>query len=209
MWGLYMSKFSEYIGSQFGNPRGFVGKCCCIIMNTINNSMYRKVVSLVQLNDQAKILDIGYGNGYLIKQLNKKYEADIYGIDISKDMKHIATKVNQKGVLEEKIHLEIGDCCDLSYENDYFDAITSINTIYFWNDTLQGLREIFRTLKSDGCFYNVVYTKEWLQKLSYTKTGFQFFEKEDFLGQGKQAGFSTVKILDIVDGKSFVVIYKK
>ena len=30
-----MSKFTEYIGSQFGNPHGFVGRICCVIMNVI------------------------------------------------------------------------------------------------------------------------------------------------------------------------------
>lgn len=204
-----MSRFSEYIGSQFGNPRGFVGKCCCAIMNIINKTMYRKVVSLVQVKVNATILDIGYGNGYLIRQLYKNYKSDIYGIDISEDMKLNAEKRNYKGVLEGKIHLEVGDCCNLSYNNEFFDAITSINTIYFWNDTLQGLREIYRTLKPEGKFYNVVYTKEWLQELSYTKTGFRFFEQEDFIRQGRQAGFSDMQILDVVKGKSFVVVYKK
>lgn len=28
------------------------------------------------------------------------------------------------------------------------------------------------------CFYNVVYTKEWMDKLSYTEKGFQKFEPE-------------------------------
>ena len=63
-----MSKFSEYIGLQFGNPRGFVGKCCCIIMNSINKKMYRKTVSPVKLNKQSVVLDIGYGNGYMYTQ---------------------------------------------------------------------------------------------------------------------------------------------
>lgn len=204
-----MSRLLEYISSQCGNPRGFIGKCCCTIMNIINDEMYRKAVALVKLQENATVLDIGYGNGYLIQQLYKNCKLNIYGIDISEDMKQNAEKRNYKGVLEGKIHLEIGDCCDLSYKNNFFDAITSINTIYFWNDTLQGLREIFRTLKPEGRFYNLVYTKEWLQKLSYTKTGFQFFEQEDFIKQGKQDGFSDVKISDIVEGKSFVVIYIK
>ena len=39
-----MSKFTEYIGSQFGNPRGFVGKVCCLIMNIINKAMYKNTV---------------------------------------------------------------------------------------------------------------------------------------------------------------------
>lgn len=67
-----MSKFSEYIGSQFGNPRGFVGKVCCLIMNVINNAMYKKAVSLLDLSQDEKVLDIGYGNGYLLECIYKK-----------------------------------------------------------------------------------------------------------------------------------------
>lgn len=204
-----MSKITEYIGSQFGNPRGIIGKCCCILMNVINKPMYQKTVSSIKLKENATVLDIGYGNGYLIKKIYKIYQPTIYGIDISEDVKRLAEKRNKTGVLEGKIHLEIGDCCQLSYEDTIFDAVTSINTIYFWEDTLKGLQEIHRTLKQNGRFYNVVYTKEWLQKLSYTKKGFLLFEKEDFIELGNQAGYCEVEIIDIVKGKSFLVIYKK
>lgn len=178
-------------------------------MNIINKAMYKKVVSLIKAESDANILDIGYGNGYLTQQMYKKYKSNIYGIDISEDMKNSANKRNHKGVTEGKIHLEVGDCCDLSYDNSFFDNAVSINTIYFWNDTLKGLEEIHRTLKKNGSFYNVVYTKEWLQKLSYTKAGFKFFEEEDYICLGKQAGFLDVQIMDISKNKSFVVIYRK
>ena len=39
-----MGKFTEYIGSQFANPRGVIGKCCCLIMNSINKAMYKNIV---------------------------------------------------------------------------------------------------------------------------------------------------------------------
>ena len=204
-----MSRFSQYIGSQFGNPRGIVGKCCCLIMNTINKAMYQNVISNISLNEQSKVLDIGYGNGYLVEKLYKCYQASIYGIDLSEDMKKSAETRNQVGVAIGKIHLSVGDCCQLGYEDDFFDAVTSINTIYFWEDTIKGLEEVFRTLKSGGIFYNVVYTKEWLQKLSYTQKGFKFLEQEDFIKLGKQVGFIEVSIQDIVKGKSFMVVYKK
>lgn len=38
-----MSKFTEYIGSQFGNPHGFVGRICCVIMNVINKAGFENV----------------------------------------------------------------------------------------------------------------------------------------------------------------------
>ena len=75
-----MSKFTEYIGSQFGNPRGLIGRICCIIMNVINKAMYKKTVALIDAGPDDKVLDIGYGNGYLLKYLYKKTRSDLYGI---------------------------------------------------------------------------------------------------------------------------------
>ena len=207
---VIMSKFTDYIGSQFGNPRGIIGKICCIIMNVINKKMYTKTVSLIKLPQSSKILDIGYGNGYLLKILDKcRKKYDLYGIDISEDMKNQAIKKNKKSMKEGRLHLEIGDCCDLPYTDEMFNAVTSINTVYFWNDTLKGLEEINRCLTADGAFYNVVYTKKWLDKLSYTKKGFKKFEPQALIDIGYKAGFKNAAVQDIVKGKSFVVIYKK
>ena len=125
-----MSKFTEYIGEQFGNPHGFVGKVCCVIMNVINKAMYRKTISLLEVKAEDNVLDIGYGNGYLLQCIYKKVKANLYGIDISDDMKAQACRRNKRALVEGKLFLEIGDCCDLNYEENYFQAITSINTVY-------------------------------------------------------------------------------
>jgi len=205
-----MGKFTEYIGSQFGNPRGIVGKICCIIMNVINNKMYIKTVQMISLPEKSRVLDIGYGNGYLLKLLDKsgkKYE--LYGIDISEDMKKKASKKNDKAFREGRLHLETGDCCALSYENEFFSAVTSINTVYFWSDISKGMSEIYRTLTQNGTFYNVVYTKEWLDKLSYTKKGFKKYDAKILEKLSREAGFSDVEVHDIVKGRSFVVVCRK
>lgn len=204
-----MSRFSEYIGSQFGNPRGFVGKVCCVIMNVINNAMYKNTVALMDVRPGEKVLDIGYGNGYLLQLLYKKTKADLYGIDISQDMMDQATRRNATAASNGHLHLQVGDCCSLPFENDSFSAVSSINTIYFWPDTVKGLSEIHRVLKPGAAFYNVVYTKEWLDKLSYTKKGFKKFESEQLKDLGRLAGFEKVQIKNIVKGKSFVAVYTK
>lgn len=204
-----MSKFTEYIGSQFGNPRGIVGKICCVIMNVINRAMYKNTVTAMDICPGDKVLDIGYGNGYLLQQIDKKCEAELYGIDISDDMRLQATKRNKRAEKNGRLSLRVGDCCDLPYEDNMFDGVTSINTIYFWADTVRGLSEIYRVLKPGKSFYNVVYTKEWLDKLSYTKKGFKKYDPAQLMELGRAAGFEQMKIVDIVKGKSFVVIYTK
>ncbi|MCL4101269.1 class I SAM-dependent methyltransferase [Fibrobacter sp. HC4] len=204
-----MSKFSEYIGSQFGNPRGVVGAICCVIMNVINRAMYKNTVALVDVKSDDKILDIGFGNGCLLQRLYGKFKCDLYGIDISEDMVNAAMERNKVAADDGKLHLQIGDCCDLPFDEGIFAAVTSINTIYFWNDTAKGLSEIRHVLKPGGIFYNVVYTKEWLDKLSYTKKRFKKFEPEDLISLGSNANFEKVTVKEIVKGKSFVVMFKK
>ena len=68
--------------------------------------MYKKVVSLLHVSDQDNVLDIGYGNGYLLQRIYKKTKANLYGIDISEDMKMQAVKRNSKAVDDGKLFLE-------------------------------------------------------------------------------------------------------
>lgn len=53
-----MSKFAEYIGSQFGDPHGLVGKICCIIMNVINKPMYKNTVDMIDAGYDDKVFDM-------------------------------------------------------------------------------------------------------------------------------------------------------
>lgn len=202
-------KISEYIGSQFRNPRGLTGKICCIIMNIINNALYRGISSSLDLKSENKVLDIGYGNGYLIKQLYNKNKCYIYGIDVSEDMKDIASKRNEKGIMENRIHLTNGDCCNIEYEDCFFDAVTSVNTIYFWDDTYKGLSEIYRVLKPGRIFSNAVYTKEWMEKVPYTKKGFKLFEPHEIKELAEKAGFTSIDIKIIKDGVCYILNCRK
>ena len=204
-----MSKFSKMIGQQFANPHGFVGWACCKIMNIINRQMYCSVVKEVEADASATILDVGYGNGYLLKKLYKKCNCTLYGIEVSSDAKKLALKRNIKGIKDGNIKLLQADCCNMPFEAEKFDYVTTVNTIYFWEDTEKGLTEIYRTLKTDGKFYNAVYSKEWLEKLSYTKEGFKFFEKEDYISLGTDVGFAKVEIIEIRKDKNFLVVFTK
>ena len=202
-------KLIEYIGSQFGNPKGIIGKICCVIMNAINQKMYTEVSDMVLKNSCIDILDVGFGNGYLEKILSKHPGVMMKGIDISEDMIVSATKRNKKAVEQGRVVLSLGDCCNLDFPTEMFDAVTSVNTIYFWSDTVKGLTEINRVLKDKGIFVSAVYSQEWLKKLSYTKKGFKFFSKMDYISDGKKAGFSEVIIEEIVNGKSYIIKYIK
>jgi ubiquinone/menaquinone biosynthesis C-methylase UbiE len=204
-----MRKFTDYLASQFGDPTGWFGRLCCKLMNLSNQALYRKAAALVAQTAGSKLLDVGYGNGYLLQLIDhSSRQWDLYGIDISADMKDAAQQRNQKALTQGRLHLKVGDCCALPFPDGIFDATTSVNTIYFWGDTAQGLREICRCLTVGGVFYNVCYTKRFLDKLPYTRT-FQKFTPEELVRLGHEAGFQTVEVQVVTKGVSFVVRYQK
>lgn len=103
-----MNKINEYISSQFKNPRGIAGKIISLIQNIVNKQMYKNTVMIVNVNSDDKLLDIGYGNGHLLKMLYKKCSPDMYGIDISDDARLMAEKRNTKANDAGKLHLQVG-----------------------------------------------------------------------------------------------------
>ena len=202
-----MSRFSDYWASQCGNPRGVIGKIMTWSMNRANRVIYRGIVDEINIYNDMKLLDIGFGNGYLDKLIYRKGKCFIQGIDISEDMVKLANANNRTVVDNGKF--DIGDCCDLSYADSSFDVVVTMNTIYFWKDTLEGLREIYRVLKENGIFYNAVLTKESLDKVFYTKNGFKKFTEEDYINLGKQVGFKNISVKGLGRAYGLLITYEK
>ena len=204
-----MSKFSDYWASQCGNPRGCVGKIITWAMNRVNKVMYHGIIENMKPTEDMKILDIGFGNGYLEKLIYRQAECSIYGIDISEDMVKLASENNKKGVAKGDISFSVGDCCNIVFEDKFFDIITTMNTIYFWDDTMKGLQEIYRVLKDGGVFYNAVLTKESLDKVFYAKNGFKKFEKKEYIEMGQQVGFKKISIKNLGSTYGLLIEYEK
>ncbi len=204
-----MSRFGDYWASQCGNPRGVIGIVITWVMNRANNVMYKGIVNELVFRDDLKILDIGFGNGYLEKLIFKKVKCVIKGIDISEDMVKKAIAVNKKYVESGNMSFELGDCCALRFEDESFDVVTTMNTIYFWEDTMKGLSEIYRVISKGGVFYNAVLTKESLDKVFYTKNGFKKFENEEYVEMGKRVGFTEISIKPLGHQYGLLITCKK
>lgn len=61
----------KYIGSQFAKPKGFGGKLSTLFMNMLNKQQYASVVKCFNSLKSKNVLDIGFGNGYLLSRLSK------------------------------------------------------------------------------------------------------------------------------------------
>ena len=138
----------HYFIRQFGKPEGGFGRFLSEIMNLSNNKMYK--ANIRRLKGKKRILEIGFGNGKQMELIRKVFpEAELYGVDISKDMFDAASKR-----LENKADLQIADACRLPYQDGFYDAVITTDTFYFWKKPEQVLQEISRVLSEGGIFVN-------------------------------------------------------
>jgi ubiquinone/menaquinone biosynthesis C-methylase UbiE len=195
-------KFTGQIGAQFRNPTGIGGAVSTFLMNTMNRRQYAATERALSLSGGERVLDVGFGNGYLLSQLAKKYDCVWAGIDVSSDMVEAASK------RVPSANLTVGDIVKTNFADGYFDKIYTVNTVYFWSDLSACLCEIHRILKNGGVFVNTVYSREWLEKMPFTRLGFAKYNLDEFTQAGEKCGF-TVQAKPITNKKSYYLIYRK
>jgi ubiquinone/menaquinone biosynthesis C-methylase UbiE len=193
----------EYVSNQFSKPSGLGGVISTFIMNKMNRKQYESVIKNIKVNNGDKVLDIGFGNGKLIMELSLKTKGKFYGIDVSEDM---IVKGKKKYPM---LDLRWGNILESPFENDFFNSIYTINTIYFWKDINKGLSEVKRNLKKDGVFINVFYTKEWLEGIRYTSYGFNKYTLDELKEKTEESGFSILEVIEISKNKSYCIIASK
>jgi len=99
------------LGGYYYNPKYFT-------------NVVRDFIEQYKLKSDAKILDVGCGKGFMMKDFKDALPgAEIYGIDISE-------YCYENAMVEVKDNIKIGSCDDLPYPDHYFDLVISIATIH-------------------------------------------------------------------------------
>ena len=190
--------------TQFAKPEGKAGEFFTLAMNVFNFKLYNAVYNFVPKQPNARILDVGYGNGDMLKRLDEKLDAVFYGIDISEDMKVLATKANARAVATEKMFLSTGNVEDMPYDDGFFDCVYTINTIYFWKDADKAMSEIMRTLKDGGRFICGFYSKAYFDRSDkYQFEGETYYTTGELKEFAQKHGLENVKV-KVVDEKKFM-----
>lgn len=135
-----------------------------------NKFIYNLTYSIIKkyLKRKTTILEIGPGNGMFIKNLFElNNNINYYAIDWSPDM----VKEAKKNTKEFKYNVKIkkGISQKITFVDDFFDIVFTVNTIYFWDKPEKDLEEINRVLKKNGVFIISFRTKEYMNDLDFTK----------------------------------------
>ncbi len=135
---------------NFGHPKGLLGRLMLISMDKEHLPMAEWAFTQFEIPEKADILDIGCGGGYNIKRmLERCAQCKIIGYDISEESVKKAQKVN-KG--ETRVEVIQGSVEKMPFKDKQFDLVTAFETVFFWPDTAENIREVYRVVKQGGRF---------------------------------------------------------
>jgi len=136
---------------QFGKPQGLLGRIAGKLMELKGTKKIEWTISLLDIQKDDKVLEIGYGPGVAIELLSKLTpNGYIVGIDHSDLMFKQAQKRNLTAIKEGRVDLRLGDVANLPLFDIAFDKVLSINTIFFWEKPIEILKHIRRVMKPGG-----------------------------------------------------------
>lgn len=199
-------KIGEYINSQFENPTGLAGNMTSDFMNLYNIEHYKAVKKFIQIGENPRVLEIGFGNGRLIKNLSKCLDTHIYGIDTSKDMVNRAERVNKSNCSLNKVILRQATAENIPFADDFFDTVYTINTVYFWDNTENVFDEVRRVLKNGGkfiCGFN------YFEKDADKDDNFKRYTPQELRTIARKQGFHDVKVKMLRKQGSYCLIGTK
>ena len=147
-----MTLFNNLI-DQSVKPNGIVGNIMLKLMNIQHKNIFNFGIANIDIFENSKLLDLGFGGGMALKILSKNYEnIELFGVDFSKESLKIASNHNRKDIDNGKIKLFLADIGKLPFSNNFFDVITAFQTHFYWQDMENKFREIYRVLNKDGQF---------------------------------------------------------
>lgn len=170
---------------------GLKGRIIANIMNMLHKSMHIWFADKIDIKDKSKILDVGCGGGGLIKELVKRTIAKVYGIDCSKDMVRMSKINNKKWLKKNRVEVVTSSVSHIPYSENTFDIITAFETIQFWPNIVEDIKEIKRVLKKDGMF---IIMDRLTEEKSKWYTLVQLKTIKDYKNVIEKAGFKSINI---------------
>jgi ubiquinone/menaquinone biosynthesis C-methylase UbiE len=109
------------------------------------------VVSLLQIEPDDRVLEIGFGPGIAVQALARlATEGVVCGLDHSEEMLRQATRRNAAAIQAGRVDLRLGSVEHLPSFGEPFAKILAVNTMGFWNQPLRRLEELRRLLRPGG-----------------------------------------------------------
>lgn len=182
----------KILAQNLANPQGEKGIEIGEMMNATNIGMTLESIRTLLIEDNQHILEIGHGNaGHLKSLLNLAQDLKYTGVDISETMHNEAQKLNKE--FQTKADFVLYEGKKLPFGDQTFDKIFTVNTVYFWENPVEFLNEIYRVLKDNGTFVLTFGQRDFMEKLPFTAYDFTLYNNDEMEELVSKSHFKRMK----------------
>ncbi len=188
-WREFLNEKQLELEEQLTCPNGEMGIKIGHMMNKSNIGMTLNSIAFLDINDNDRVLELGHGNcGHLDKVLGAGHNVRYCGLEISETMFDEAKQQES-----DWAEFQLYDGEHIPYEDEYFDKVFTVNTIYFWKNPIEMLKEIQRILKFNGVCVLAYANKDFMKKLVFVGDKFELYDQERITNLIAQ---SSLKLVD-------------
>ena len=145
------SEKGQQIEKMFDNIAHSYDKLNHRLSWNIDKRWRKKAVCQLKEYAPEKILDIATGTGdFAIMSAKLLTPKELIGVDMSEGMLKVGQEKIKKAELEHIISFKKGDCLNLSFPDNTFDAVTAAFGIRNFANLEKGIKEMYRVLKKGG-----------------------------------------------------------
>lgn len=190
----------KVLAALLRKPEGENGIMVAEKLNETNVHITNFTYDCVAPREGQTILEIGFGNGKLMPALfDKAKNFKLVGIELSEDMINVGNTFLISWIRNGLIELLPASVENMPFEDNTFDAVCTINTLYFWPDPINDAKEVLRVLKPGGKVFIAIRPKKVAEKLPATQYGFQLYENDEAMELLRNASFKNVHIESQLD----------
>ncbi|WP_312901254.1 class I SAM-dependent methyltransferase [Chryseobacterium taichungense] len=183
----------KILAQHLANPQGEKGIEIGEMMNATNIGMTLESIKTLLIEDNEHILEIGHGNAAHVKSiLNMAQNVKYTGIDISETMHNEAKRLNEP--FKDQVDFVLYEGEKLPFGDQTFDKIFTVNTVYFWQQPVEYLNEIYRVLKKTGIFVLTFGQRDFMEKLPFTQFDFTLYNTDEMEETVSRSHFKRMKI---------------
>ncbi|MEM6261337.1 MAG: class I SAM-dependent methyltransferase [Bacteroidota bacterium] len=185
----------QELEAQLSCPSGAAGVSMGENMNATNINMTRTSITMLNLKDKSRVLELGHGNCGHLDGLLKQAKGILYtGLEVSETMYTEAHRNNRQAVSFGQAEFHLFNGTVIPFASERFDCVMTVNTIYFWKRPIELLNEIHRVLKPTGSFVVTFSEKEFMKKLPFVGKRFQLYDTAKVLRLGQQSAFAGAEV---------------
>jgi arsenite methyltransferase len=113
-----------------------------------------QAIELMGISSSAQVLDVGCGSGWATRLMAEKArDGRVVGIDIADEMITVARETSAQ---LSNVEFRVASAEALPFGDGEFTRAFSMESLYYYADVLQALKEIKRVLEPGGLFVTVV-----------------------------------------------------